>query len=80
MGRKKTRRSQIKTKKRSDRMENRFNCPECNNESVVKCKIEKSSRLGYAYCTLCEASYKCSVNNLSHPVDVYSSWIDNFNR
>ena len=27
-------------------------------------------------CTVCMEDYKCSVNYLSEPVDVYSEWID----
>lgn len=76
MGRKKTRRSQIKSTKTRQRMETRFNCPKCNNEYAVRCLIERASKIGIAYCTLCEAKYKCKSNSLTTPIDVYSAWID----
>lgn len=76
MGRKKTRRSQIKSTKVKSRMETRFNCPKCNHEQVVRCVIERSAGIGLAFCTLCEAKYRCKSNALTTPVDIYSSWID----
>ncbi|ELA46647.1 hypothetical protein VCUG_01873 [Vavraia culicis subsp. floridensis] len=80
MGRKKTRRSQIKSLKSRFRMETRFNCPRCNNEQAVRCTVERSTGIGVAYCTLCEAKYKCRSNNLTTPIDVYSSWIDEIDK
>lgn len=76
MGRKKTLRSKLKPKKRKSALESRFNCPECSNENVVQCKVDRKINRGSAFCTVCGASYGCSVNNLTQPIDVYSNWID----
>ncbi|KCZ75771.1 hypothetical protein H311_03242 [Anncaliia algerae PRA109] len=80
MGRKKTLRSKMKRKSAKSGLESRFNCPECSNENVVQCKVDKKINRGTAYCTICNASFTCKINNLSQPIDVYSNWIDNLNE
>lgn len=80
MGSKKSRRNQVKPKKRKGQLESRFNCPECNNENVVQCKVERRNNKGTAFCTVCEASFGCRADNLTQPIDVYSTWIDELNK
>lgn len=75
MGRKKSRRTTIK--KRSIKpSNNKFDCPKCNHEKVVSCKINKNCKIGTAYCSVCESIYKCEINSLDQFVDIYHKWID----
>lgn len=80
MAKKKPLRSKAKPKKTRNKLGRRFNCPKCNSESVVVCKIEKKDSRGHAFCTACEATFGCSANNLTHPIDIYSAWIDSLHK
>ncbi|EPR79327.1 hypothetical protein SLOPH_2393 [Spraguea lophii 42_110] len=76
MSRKKSCRGQLKPQRRNLKMDSRFNCPKCHNEQTVQCKVDKSDKIGIAYCIICEASYSCKSHNLMCPIDIYTNWID----
>lgn len=80
MGKRKSRRNQIKPKKKRGQLESRFNCPECNNENVVQCRVVRKSGKGMAFCTVCDATFGCPADDLTQPIDVYSNWIDDINK
>lgn len=75
MGRKKARRTQARPQRQA-KQERRFNCLVCNQEQVVKCTVDHYENRGTAQCTVCDATYRCSTNRLSQPIDVYASWVD----
>lgn len=75
MGRKKVKRTGIK-KRRTGTMTNKFDCPKCNHEKVVSCKIDNKNSVGTATCSVCDSHYKCSVSKLDQFVDVYHNWVD----
>lgn len=79
MGKRKVKRTKLRRRKIKP-LDTRFSCPVCNNEQVVVCKMVRNSSIGHATCQLCGASYSCKINKLSHPIDIYSSWIDEVNR
>lgn len=62
--------------KPSRKMETRFDCPVCNHEQVVQCRILSSSATGLARCSTCEAQFRCPATSLDKPVDIYHAWID----
>lgn len=74
MGKKSTRKS-VK-KKPVPKLESRFDCPICNHENVVQCKLISKSRRGMAFCSVCESNFSCEVTTLDKPIDVYHTWID----
>lgn len=75
MGRKKAKRTKAKPRV-APKLETRFDCLKCNHEKVVQCKVSKEESKGYAFCTVCEAHFKCSVHSLDKPIDVYHAWAD----
>lgn len=77
MGRKKTRRSQIKTKIKP-KIQTFFDCPECNSEGTVKVAISRKSK-AIASCKICDAKYQTGANKLTASIDVYTKWIDEKN-
>lgn len=77
MGRKKTRRSQIRTKIKT-KIPSSFDCPECNIEGAVRISIVKKKRAN-AICSVCSASYSTDADKLTARVDVYAKWIDEKN-
>jgi len=78
MAKKKTRK--MAQKKPKLKLESRFDCPVCNHENVVQCKIVSKSNSGVAFCNVCDARYGCQVTNLDNPIDIYYSWIDDVNN
>lgn len=74
MGRKKSKR--VKVKVAVPKLETRFDCPKCNHENVVQCKIVKGEGNGYAFCSVCEAQFRCPVHSLDRPIDIYHAWTD----
>ena len=60
-------------------METRFDCPRCNHEKTVHCKVLKGDDRGVAMCTICEASYSCRVHMLDRAIDIYHAWMDSLN-
>lgn len=75
MARKKSRRITIK-KKKIQPITNKFDCPKCNHEKVVSCKINRSQNVGEAICSVCESNYRCTVTKLDGFIDVYHNWVD----
>lgn len=67
----------VPAKKTSTKLESRFDCPVCNHENVVQCKVIAKTHRGVAFCNVCEAHFGCEVTNLDKPIDIYHSWIDN---
>jgi len=65
-----------KAKKRQQPVPTNFDCPFCNHEKTIECKMDKERQIGYIRCTVCDASYQMMTNYLSEPVDVYSEWLD----
>jgi len=74
MGRKSTRKTQRKPL--APKLETRFDCPICNHENVVQCKVTARARRGMARCSICESHFSCAVSGLDKPIDVYHMWID----
>lgn len=77
MGRKKTRRSQIKSRGKL-RAPTSYDCPECNSEGTVKVTITKK-RKASAFCNICDAQFHTGANKLTASIDVYTKWIDEKN-
>lgn len=74
MGRKSTRKTVRKAA--VPKLETRFDCPICNHENVVQCKVVSKTRKGLAFCSICESHFSCDVTTLDKPIDVYHTWID----
>ena len=53
-----------------------FNCPFCNHEESVECRLDRAANVGEVSCRICLESYKMEINNLTDPIDIYSEWID----
>jgi len=53
-----------------------FDCPFCNHEKSVECKMDRERSIGIVRCSVCDASYQMIIHVLSEPVDVYSEWLD----
>jgi len=53
-----------------------FNCPICNHEKSVECKMERNRGMGYIHCNICGVNFQASINFLSEAVDVYTEWLD----
>ncbi|KAI5191124.1 hypothetical protein NECID01_1293 [Nematocida sp. AWRm77] len=66
----------VKRKFVAPREEKRFSCLECHREHVVECRLDHSRGKGKAQCRSCDAVFVCSINKLSHSIDVYSEWVD----
>lgn len=74
MGKRKTKRKpQAKIR---EKLDTQFNCLFCNHEKSVTAKLNKSTGVGDIKCRICQASWQCNITPLSHPIDVYSEWID----
>jgi len=66
----------VATKKKQPPVPTTFDCPFCNHEKSVECKIDKEKQIGSIRCTVCDASFQVVTNYLSEPVDVYHEWLD----
>ena len=55
---------------------NKYDCPKCNHEKVVSCKIDNKNQIGTAMCSVCDSQYKCKVIKLYQSVDIYHNWVD----
>jgi len=75
MGKRKTRKAPPK-KRMPTTIPTSFDCPFCNHEKTVECKIDKDRSVGVVRCNVCDANFQMMVNYLSEPVDVYSEWVD----
>ncbi|KJE92266.1 hypothetical protein CAOG_08686 [Capsaspora owczarzaki ATCC 30864] len=77
MGRRKSKRAEIKTKKAGPGLETQFSCPFCNHERAVQVKIDLQHSTAQAKCNSCTESFSSTqVNYLTQPVDVFHEWID----
>lgn len=70
------RKSRKAPRKVSAKLESRFDCPVCNHENVVQCKIVTRTHRGVAFCNVCEAHFGCEATSLDKPIDIYHSWVD----
>eukprot|EP01121_Diplochlamys_sp_Union-15-3_P005320 TRINITY_DN15650_c0_g1_i1.p2 TRINITY_DN15650_c0_g1~~TRINITY_DN15650_c0_g1_i1.p2 ORF type:complete len:106 (+),score=18.34 TRINITY_DN15650_c0_g1_i1:70-387(+) len=75
MGRRKSRRKVIK-KKVDNKLPTTFKCPSCSHASSVECILNKKKSEGEIRCRICDIQFKCEINELTAPVDVYSDWLD----
>mmetsp|Transcript_28380 Transcript_28380/g.47630 ORF Transcript_28380/g.47630 Transcript_28380/m.47630 type:complete len:85 (+) Transcript_28380:113-367(+) len=57
-----------------------FNCPFCNHEKSVDCRLDKVAEVGEVSCRICLEKFQTQINNLSEPIDLYSEWIDECER
>ncbi|KAI8354999.1 transcription elongation factor Elf1 like-domain-containing protein [Mortierella sp. GBAus27b] len=71
--RKSARKPQAKEKKTLD---TQFDCVACFHEKSISCKLDFDQKVGQLQCRMCGVSYTCTINYLSHAVDVYHDWID----
>jgi len=63
-------------KRRKLTVPKQFDCPFCNHEQSVDCKMKKETNMGEILCRVCKAHFEAPINYLSEPIDVYSDWID----
>lgn len=77
MGSRKSKR--VKPKKIVMKDESRFDCPKCNHEKVVHCKVIRTAQKGVAICTVCDAKFRCDVTPLDKSIDIYHAWMDELN-
>ncbi|CAI5946252.1 unnamed protein product [Closterium sp. NIES-64] len=57
-----------------------FNCPFCNHEASVECKLDRNAGIGTVSCRVCSEQYQTTIDNLSEPIDLFSEWIDEAER
>ncbi|KAF9929882.1 hypothetical protein FBU30_001131 [Linnemannia zychae] len=57
-----------------------FECLSCHNLDTVSCKLDFDKKVGILICKLCPARYACSINHLNKEVDVYSEWVDSYDK
>lgn len=74
MGKRKTAAKPVKKVKQT--LDITFRCLFCNHEKSVICTIDKKNGIGDLHCKICGQSFQTAINSLSHPVDIYSDWID----
>mmetsp|Transcript_22115 Transcript_22115/g.30385 ORF Transcript_22115/g.30385 Transcript_22115/m.30385 type:complete len:86 (+) Transcript_22115:46-303(+) len=76
MGKRKGRKKPLNTKKYTFVVAKSFQCPFCNHDKVVDCKIETAKSVANLECRVCGAGYQMVTNALTEPIDVYNAWID----
>ncbi|KAL6631625.1 Elf1-domain-containing protein [Neocallimastix sp. 'constans'] len=74
MGKRKAKRKQVVRKRPV--LDTQFNCLFCNHEKSISVKMIHETKVGELKCRICGANYQSPINSLSHPIDVYSDWID----
>eukprot|EP00232_Nephroselmis_pyriformis_P002647 CAMPEP_0182913106 /NCGR_PEP_ID=MMETSP0034_2-20130328/37865_1 /TAXON_ID=156128 /ORGANISM="Nephroselmis pyriformis, Strain CCMP717" /LENGTH=85 /DNA_ID=CAMNT_0025049809 /DNA_START=13 /DNA_END=270 /DNA_ORIENTATION=- len=57
-----------------------FDCPFCNHDKAVECKIDKDAEVAELNCRICSETFRMQTNKLTEPVDVYYEWIDECER
>mmetsp|Transcript_7749 Transcript_7749/g.15650 ORF Transcript_7749/g.15650 Transcript_7749/m.15650 type:complete len:86 (-) Transcript_7749:1300-1557(-) len=62
--------------KKVQKMDRVFDCPICQHEKTVDCKVEAKKGSGTAMCRHCGASHRKEIHALEEGVDVYHDWID----
>lgn len=63
-------------KKLKQKLDTQFTCLFCNHEKAINCTIDKKTNIGTLTCKICGQSFQTSINSLSEPIDIYSTWID----
>jgi len=63
-------------KKRRLTVPKSFDCPFCNHEQSVECKLIREKNMGQILCNTCNTTFEAPITYLSEPIDVYSDWID----
>ncbi|KAH3763534.1 transcription elongation factor 1 [Pelomyxa schiedti] len=76
MGKRKGRKRKPPPRKIKLTVPTQFDCPFCNHEDAVECKMDKKDGIGTVMCNVCKVNYSVNTNALSEPIDVYSAWID----
>ncbi|EDV23477.1 Transcription elongation factor 1-like protein [Trichoplax sp. H2] len=76
MGRRKSKRKPPPKKKLVGGLETQFTCPFCNHEKSCDVKLDHTKNIGLVECRVCGEDFQTKITYLSHPVDVYSDWID----
>eukprot|EP01114_Cavostelium_apophysatum_P006384 TRINITY_DN1766_c0_g1_i1.p1 TRINITY_DN1766_c0_g1~~TRINITY_DN1766_c0_g1_i1.p1 ORF type:complete len:133 (-),score=8.90 TRINITY_DN1766_c0_g1_i1:69-467(-) len=76
MGKRKSRKAPAPARKKTAPIPTSFDCPFCNHEHSVECRMDRERDIGNIRCTVCDAAYQMIINHLSEPVDVYSEWLD----
>ncbi|KAG4106213.1 Elf1-domain-containing protein [Neocallimastix lanati (nom. inval.)] len=74
MGKRKAKRKQVVRKRPV--LDTQFDCLFCNHEKSITVKMIHETKVGELKCSICGANYQSAINSLSHPIDVYSDWID----
>ncbi|KAL0486489.1 transcription elongation factor 1 [Acrasis kona] len=74
MGKRKSRKAP--PKKMMQKVATVFDCPFCNHEKSVECKLDRKTSVGAVRCRVCAADYQMRITSLMEPVDVYGDWID----
>lgn len=68
--------TKVPGKKKNEPLPTNFTCLFCNHEKSITVKLSKKEGVGQLNCKTCGQTYQCAINYLSHPVDVYSDWVD----
>jgi len=74
MGKRKSKKKVMKKKKPT--VDKVYDCPFCNHRKVVECEMNTKLNLGTLKCRICGVTYQIPINHLTHPIDVFSEWID----
>ena len=76
MGKRKSKKPVVSSRKPIQPLDVQFNCPFCNHEKSCDVKIDRGRNAGQIVCRVCFEDFKTTVNELSEPIDVYTEWID----
>lgn len=53
-----------------------FKCLFCNHDKSVTCNLDIKTKVGELSCSVCDATYKTHIHDLSEPIDVFTEWLD----
>mmetsp|Transcript_23236 Transcript_23236/g.30094 ORF Transcript_23236/g.30094 Transcript_23236/m.30094 type:complete len:111 (-) Transcript_23236:1300-1632(-) len=76
MARRKKSTTKKAVKRKKPTLSTQFKCPFCSHEGSVEARLDYDSEVGSLECRVCNATYSCSINYLSEPIDIFSEWID----
>ncbi|KAA6401593.1 MAG: putative transcription elongation factor 1 [Streblomastix strix] len=76
MGKRKTRKIKIKSKPKMPKLPTIFDCPFCQQEKSVGCKLDRINKIGMLICEMCQKKYTTDIHYLDEPIDIYCKWID----
>jgi len=74
MGKRKSKKKVMKKKK--EVVATVYDCPFCNHRKVVECSMNRKLNLGTLKCRICGVTYQMPINHLTHPIDLFSEWVD----